>query len=107
MTRDEAREILKRHNQWRRGAEIPMESPKDIGEAIDTLLNAEADYTEQMRQLNEEWKENLAIQRKMLIDKACEWFSNYLFQIGYPDDWERDSVNMISGSARFRKVMEL
>lgn len=45
-------------------------------------------------------------QKAIDIDKACEWFANYLFKIGYPDDWERDSVNMISGSARFRKAME-
>jgi len=32
----------------------------------------EADYTEQMRQLNEEWKENLALQRQMLNEKACK-----------------------------------
>lgn len=29
-------------------------------------------YTEEMRKLNEEWRENLKIQREMLIDKACE-----------------------------------
>lgn len=33
----------------------------------------EAEYTEEMRKLNEEWKENLVIQRKMLIDKAAKW----------------------------------
>ena len=31
------------------------------------------------------------------IEKACEWFSYYLFEIGYPDDWKRDSENIISG----------
>lgn len=30
-------------------------------------------YTEEMRKLNEEWKENLEIQRKMLIDNAVKW----------------------------------
>lgn len=44
--------------------------------------------------------------RKQTIDEACEWFSDYLFEIGYPDDWERDSDNIISGEQRFRKAMK-
>lgn len=40
------------------------------------------------------------------IEKACEWFSNYLMEIGYPDDWLRDSLNIKSGKERFRKAME-
>ena len=39
------------------------------------------------------------------IENACEWFSNYLMEIGYPDDWMRHSPNMISGKERFRKAM--
>ena len=44
--------------------------------------------------------------RKEAIEKACEWFGTYLMEIGYPDDWMRDSPNMESGEERFRKVME-
>ena len=33
-----AKEILKEHNEWRRGAEIKQQEPKLIGEAIDTVL---------------------------------------------------------------------
>lgn len=40
------------------------------------------------------------------IDKACEWFGNYLMEIGYPDDWMRDSKVQSSGEQRFRKAME-
>lgn len=40
------------------------------------------------------------------IEKACKWFANYLIEIGYPDDWMRDSPNMLSGEERFRKAME-
>ena len=40
------------------------------------------------------------------IDKACEWLDNYLMEIGYPDDWLRDSLNIKSGKERFRKAME-
>lgn len=29
-------------------------------------------HLDEMRKLNEEWKDNLAIQRAMLIDKACK-----------------------------------
>lgn len=40
------------------------------------------------------------------IEKACEWLDNYLMEIGYPDDWLRDSLNIKSGKERFRKAME-
>ena len=44
--------------------------------------------------------------RKETIEKACEWLDNYLMEIGYPDDWLRDSLNMKSGKERFRNAME-
>ena len=40
------------------------------------------------------------------INKACEWLDNYLMEIGYRDDWMRDSPNVESGKERFRKAME-
>lgn len=43
---------------------------------------------------------------KTMIEKVCEWLDNYLMEIGYPDDWMRDSQNMLSGEERFRKAME-
>ncbi len=39
MTIDEAIEVLELHNQWRKGAEIPMETPVRIGMAIDLVLS--------------------------------------------------------------------
>ena len=45
-------------------------------------------------------------QKAIDIDKACDWLDNYLMEIGYPDDWLRDSPNMESGRKRFRKAME-
>ena len=45
-------------------------------------------------------------QKAIDIEKACEWLDNYLMEIGYPDDWLRDSPNMESGKERFRKAME-
>ena len=44
--------------------------------------------------------------RKEVIEEAREWFTVYLMEIGYPDDWMRDSPNMLSGEERFRKAME-
>ena len=40
------------------------------------------------------------------IEKACEWLDNYLMEIGYLDDWLRDSLNIKSGKERFIKAME-
>lgn len=45
-------------------------------------------------------------QRQIDIEKACEWFEKYLTEIGYPDDWCRDSVVQESGEKRFRKFIE-
>ena len=45
-------------------------------------------------------------QKKIDIEKACEWFEKYLTEIGYPDDWCRDSEVQESGEKRFRKFME-
>ena len=44
--------------------------------------------------------------KKEMIEKAGEWFEKYLFDIGYPDDWCRDSPNLISGKDRFIKAMQ-
>ena len=45
-------------------------------------------------------------QKAIDIDKACDWLDTYLMEIGYPDDWLRDSLNIKSGKERFRKAME-
>ena len=45
-------------------------------------------------------------QKAIDIENACEWLDNYLMEIGYPDDWLRDSPNIKSGKERFRKAME-
>ena len=38
MTGKQAIKILKRANKWRRGAEIKMPDPKELGEAIDVAV---------------------------------------------------------------------
>ena len=40
------------------------------------------------------------------IEKACQWIESYLFDIGFPDDWCRDSATMKSGKQRFLEAME-
>ena len=40
------------------------------------------------------------------IEKACEYLDIYFMEIGYPDDWFRDSPNIEGGRERFRKAME-
>jgi len=40
MRLEEACIILERHNRWRRGEEIPMEDPTQLGIAIETVLKA-------------------------------------------------------------------
>lgn len=39
MTLSQAYEILKSHQEWRKGADIPMESPTKLGMAIDIILS--------------------------------------------------------------------
>lgn len=39
MELQEALRILEQHNKWRRGADVPMLSPKLIGESIDLIVN--------------------------------------------------------------------
>ena len=50
--------------------------------------------------------EKLLEQKEIDIENACKWFGDYLFDIGYPDNWMRDSQNLKSGEKRFRKSME-
>ena len=44
-------------------------------------------------------------QKAIDIDNACEYLDIYLMEIGYPDDWMRDSPNIESGKERFKKAM--
>ena len=51
-------------------------------------------------------EEKIREQKSIDIEKACEWLDTYLMEIGYPDDWLRDSPNMESGKERFKKAMQ-
>ena len=39
MDVQEALRLLEHHNKWRKGADIKMPNPKDLSEAIDTVVN--------------------------------------------------------------------
>jgi len=49
-------ETLKHHNKWRRGTDIEMLNPTELGKAIDTVI---ADY-EALQKQNDELRANLA-----------------------------------------------
>lgn len=38
MSPRRAAKVLKSHNKWRRGADIPMGNPKELGMAIETAI---------------------------------------------------------------------
>ena len=38
MEIQKALELLEYHNKWRKGADVPMVHPKDLSEAIDTIV---------------------------------------------------------------------
>ena len=40
MKLSEARKILKHHNDWRRGADIPVMNSTDLGVAIEIILQS-------------------------------------------------------------------
>ena len=44
MTIDEAIVILERHNKWRKGADIEMETPINLGVAIDLIVCEVKEY---------------------------------------------------------------
>ena len=76
---------------------------KDIDRAL--WLKLKSSWEEEA-QINHNDKSNYKQGYHDAIEKACEWFSDYLFEIGYPYDWKRDSENIISGEQRFRKAMK-
>ena len=71
----------------------------------DLLLKLKSSWEEEA-QINHNDKSNYKQGYHDAIEKACEWFSDYLFEIGYPNDWKRDSENIISGEQKFRKAMK-
>ena len=76
---------------------------KDIDKAI--LLKLKSVW-EKEAQTNHDDELNYKQGYHDAVEKARKWFADYLMEIGYPDDWMRDSSNMESGKERFIKAME-
>ena len=101
-----------------RGYELGATEQKDIDEEVrlkkcDNMTEAEyereaafAEWYHKNGNGTPTFSDAIEWARKEVIEKACEWLGNYLMEIGYPDDWLRDSLNIKSGEERFRKSME-
>ena len=76
---------------------------KEIDDAL--LLKLKSSWEEEA-QINHNDESNYKQGYHDAIEEACEWFSDYLFEIGNHDDWKRDRDNTMSGEKRFRKAME-
>ena len=71
-----------------------------------SLKDFDGYYTGREKAVEEGYIAGAKEQKQIDIEKACEWLDNYLMEIGYPDDWCRDSEVQESGEKRFRKFME-
>ena len=86
--------------------EVRLKKCDDITQAEYDREVAFADWYHQNREGTPTYSDAIEWARKEAIEEARDWFSDYLMEIGYPDDWMRDSPNMLSGEERFRKAME-
>ena len=86
--------------------EVRLKKCDDITEAEYERETAFADWYHKNGKGTPTFSDAIEWARKEVIEKACEWLGNYLMEIGYPDDWLRDSLNIKSGKERFRKAME-
>jgi hypothetical protein len=73
MTLQEAVSIVKRHQEWRLGAEIEMSEPKILTQAIDTILSQiEERYTKQEFLDTAEFCEVSMIDAKYIVSRIDE-----------------------------------
>ena len=86
--------------------EVRLKKRNDMTEAEYEREAAFADWYHKNGNGTPTYSDAIEWARKEVIEKACEWLGNYLMEIGYPDDWLRDSLNIKSGKERFRKAME-
>ena len=86
--------------------EVRLKKCDDMTEAEYNRETAFADWYHKNGNGTPTFSDAIEWARKEVIEKACEWLGNYLMEIGYPDDWLRDSLNIKSGKERFRKAME-
>jgi hypothetical protein len=78
MTLKTTIELLKRHNAWRKGADMPMTDPKKLGQALDEAivqLNLMANYKARNKELE---AENKALRgtTTLIEDESC-WFPHF------------------------------
>lgn len=79
MELKQAIEILRKHNEWRRGAEIPMTDPKILGEAIDCVVeNFDAKYESVAESYETGFAQGQEVGEREMLDKACVWLYNHL-----------------------------
>lgn len=86
--------------------EVRLKKCDDMTEAEYNRETAFADWYHKNGKGTPTYSDAIEWTRKDLLNKVCEWLDNYLMEIGYPDDWLRDSPNIESGKERFRKAME-
>ena len=86
--------------------EVRLKNCDDMTKAEYDRESAFAEWYHKNRNGTPTFSDAIEWARKEVINKACEWLDNYLMEIGYPDDWLRDSLNIKSGKERFRKAME-
>ena len=86
--------------------EVRLKNCDDMTQAEYDRESAFAEWYHKNRNGTPTFSDAIEWARKEVIDKAWAWLENYLMEIGYPDDWLRDSLNIKSGKERFRKAME-
>jgi hypothetical protein len=107
MTKEEIRQAAQKEFAYQ--FEIGSKAPLEVREGF--IKGAEW-MQEKMQESNEGQALLYAVEKtaertkREVIKKAAEWFEKYLFDIGYPDDWCRDSPSLISGKDRFIKAMQ-
>lgn len=79
---------------------------KELEKAAFDYINSEVVNVENMQLAFGDFINGAEWMQKKMIEKACEWIEAYLFDIGFPDDWCRDSTTMKSGKQKFLEAME-
>ena len=86
--------------------EVRLKNCDDMTQAEYDRESAFAEWYHKNRNGTPTFSDAIEWARKEVIEKACDWLADYLMEIGYPDDWLRDSLNIKSGKERFRIAME-
>ena len=86
--------------------EVRLKKCDDMTEAEYNRETAFADWYLKNGKGTPTYSDAIEWARKDLLNKVCEYLDTYLMEIGYPDDWLRDSPNIESGKERFRKAMK-